>query len=253
MENTPQLLRLFSRNIIFRELGMEEANHRMKVAVKSLLVSVLAACLLGASGCAPSDQELKTNVQREILSQMKIDGVQIEVAAKDGVVTLSGTVESDLRKEQAGKIAGVVEDVKQVNNQVEVFAVRLTRPTRSTRRTRRKTSSGSTSRKKSTTRTASPTALPPKPTSTKTVNSSGPKGTVQFSSSPRGADVYINGKRIGKTPFTTSLSAGKHRFTVQSYGYEPHHGRITITAGRHQRKTVALSPESVPSSRTLSR
>ncbi|MCZ6515345.1 MAG: BON domain-containing protein [Acidobacteria bacterium] len=227
-------------------------NSGTKVAAKGLLYPILAVCLMTLSGCAPSDQELKTNVQREILSQMKIDGVQIEVAAQDGVVTLSGTVESDLRKEQAGKIAGVVEDVKQVNNQLEVLAVRPVRSSGTTRTRRRKTSSGSTRRKRTTARTSSLAPLPPKPTSTKTATTSGPKGTVQFSSFPRGSAVYVDGKRKGTTPITLSLSAGKHRYTIQRQGYEPHQGRITVTAGRHQRKTIALSPESIPSSRTLS-
>ena len=43
---------------------------------------------------------------------------------------------------------------------------------------------------------------------------------IKFSSSPKGAEVHIDGRYLGKTPFSTSLKYGKHKVTISKDGYQ---------------------------------
>ena len=45
-------------------------------------------------------------------------------------------------------------------------------------------------------------------------------GTIKVISNVAGADVYIDGQRLGQTPFTTSLPAGEHFIEVKKQGYQ---------------------------------
>ena len=50
---------------------------------------------------------------------------------------------------------------------------------------------------------------------------SGTKQSITFESSPSGASVYLDGERIGATPFTEKLKKNKYSsFRVQLDGYE---------------------------------
>jgi hypothetical protein len=55
---------------------------------------------------------------------------------------------------------------------------------------------------------------------------------VTIASSPTGAFVAIDGKRIGRTPISTDVTAGEHTIAVQREGYPPHIERVTARYGR---------------------
>ena len=67
-----------------------------------------------------TDDELRSHVSAELAWNPKIDSSEVAVSARDGVVTLRGTVSSFRQKREAGKAAERVRGVIDVNNQLEV-------------------------------------------------------------------------------------------------------------------------------------
>lgn len=84
----------------------------------------LAACALAlvAAGCADprADREIADAVGQEIEHSPVLGGAQIDVAARDGVVTLSGAVESEEQASHAEQLAWSVEGVEAVDSRLEV-------------------------------------------------------------------------------------------------------------------------------------
>jgi PEGA domain len=58
------------------------------------------------------------------------------------------------------------------------------------------------------------------------------RSTVTIASSPTGAFVAVDGRRIGKTPTSVDVSAGEHTVAVQREGYPPHLERVVARYGR---------------------
>lgn len=85
---------------------------------------LVAACALAllASGCADpgADREIAEKVGQEIETSPVLGGARIDVAARDGVVTLSGAVESEEQASHAEKLAWSVEGVEAVDSRLEV-------------------------------------------------------------------------------------------------------------------------------------
>lgn len=78
-----------------------------------VLFAIVAAAAIAAA-CA-SDASTTTKVKAKISADRTItNSDQISVATQDGVVTLTGTVDSDASKERALKLARETEDVKSV-------------------------------------------------------------------------------------------------------------------------------------------
>lgn len=68
-------------------------------------------------------------------------------------------------------------------------------------------------------------------------------GNLIVVASIRGATVYLNGARVGKTPFARAkLTAGMHEVRVVASGYEPMDDQVQVTAGRTARVTAILQP-----------
>lgn len=91
------------------------------------LKSVLFACsltVLLATGCASkaNDAQLTTSLKAEMFSDPQTKGTNLQVAVKDGVVTLSGDVSSDAARLEAYKIATNTPGVRKVNDQMTVQA-----------------------------------------------------------------------------------------------------------------------------------
>src|SRR3954453_14020832 len=86
-------------------------------------VSVLLLASLALTGCskfsARSDSQVASDVQSKLNSDSNIQNKQISVAADKGVVTLSGTVASDMERMAAANDAGQVEGVKTVGNNLQ--------------------------------------------------------------------------------------------------------------------------------------
>lgn len=86
----------------------------------SLLVFFLLAGLCLAADKVISDDAIYDNVRIKLASDVDVKGGALKVEVKDGKVTLSGDVESQMQKDKATKIAKKVKGVKSVDNQIEV-------------------------------------------------------------------------------------------------------------------------------------
>ncbi len=72
------------------------------------------------SGSALKDAKIATVVKTRLLFESEVSGTSINVDAKQGVVTLSGEVESDAEKDLAVAIAKNTNDVSRVVNKLQV-------------------------------------------------------------------------------------------------------------------------------------
>ncbi|MBA2350799.1 MAG: BON domain-containing protein [Burkholderiales bacterium] len=85
------------------------------------LVFLMAGML---AGCAPKDDKIGSEVQARVAAAAP----GITAAVKDGVVTLSGQVDSDNAKTQAERTARDVKGVKNVVNNLKVKSAPLATP-----------------------------------------------------------------------------------------------------------------------------
>jgi hypothetical protein len=58
-----------------------------------------------------------------------------------------------------------------------------------------------------------------------------PKGSVNISSSPSGADVSVDGEFVGNSPAALKLAPGKHTLSVKMAGYKNWSREITVYSG----------------------
>jgi osmotically-inducible protein OsmY len=87
--------------------------------MKTKAIVLLAfSMVLMLSSCAPSDQQISEAVQNALTSNASLSPVSASV--KDGVVTLSGEVESDELKSMAASAVTGVKGVKSVVNSITV-------------------------------------------------------------------------------------------------------------------------------------
>jgi hyperosmotically inducible protein len=66
-----------------------------------------------------ADSSLMQRVKAVLASDPSINGARIDVAAKDGTVTLSGEVDSGTSKDHAQQVVAQVDGVKSVDNQLK--------------------------------------------------------------------------------------------------------------------------------------
>src|SRR5881628_3260524 len=97
-----------------------------------ILISILLLIALFA-GCShkPTDVEIASEVQNKINADPSIPTKQISVGNTNGVVTLSGNVNSDLERIAAANDASQVEGVKTVVNNLQVAPATASAPTQS--------------------------------------------------------------------------------------------------------------------------
>ena len=67
-----------------------------------------------------NDDFIIDTIRQKLASDPIVKGGAIDVIAKDGVVTLSGTVEEDRQKNKAAQIAKKVNGVKSVVNEIKL-------------------------------------------------------------------------------------------------------------------------------------
>ncbi len=77
-----------------------------------------------AVGCAtkPNDAQLATNLKAQMFSDPRTKSADLQVAVKNGVVTLSGSAPSDAARYEAYKLATTMAGVSKVNDQMTVQA-----------------------------------------------------------------------------------------------------------------------------------
>lgn len=69
---------------------------------------------------AIDDTEITARVKGAILAESGLKSLQISVDTVKGVVTLTGSVDSQSNSDKAGSLAGAVKDVSEVRNQLVV-------------------------------------------------------------------------------------------------------------------------------------
>ena len=67
-----------------------------------------------------SDDEITDQVRIKLAGDMDVKGANIDVAVKDGVVTLKGKVETDKQRSRAEKLTKKVKGVKSIDDQLVV-------------------------------------------------------------------------------------------------------------------------------------
>ena len=84
------------------------------------------AALIGAAAltvaCAQTDAGITTNVKSKMAADDNVKAYQIDVDTSNGVVTLSGDVDSSLAKERAEQIARTTDGVRDVVDNITVTA-----------------------------------------------------------------------------------------------------------------------------------
>jgi hyperosmotically inducible periplasmic protein len=87
-------------------------------AVLTVLVLLAGVCL--ADDKVVSDDAIYDRVRISLASDAEVKGGDLKVDVKQGVVTLTGTLENSHLKDKAGKLAKKVKGVKQVVNNIEI-------------------------------------------------------------------------------------------------------------------------------------
>jgi len=102
---------------------MMQGEIKMRRTRTALLLSLSALAAL-ALGCArkADDAQLATTIKAQMFSDPQTKDSSLQVAVKDGVVTLSGTVSSDAARYEAYKLATTTPGVTKVNDQTVVQA-----------------------------------------------------------------------------------------------------------------------------------
>lgn len=72
------------------------------------------------AGQAMDDTGITTKVKTAILNDPELKVMQIHVKTNDGVVTLTGTVDTPANSDHAKNVASAVKGVKSVDNQLKV-------------------------------------------------------------------------------------------------------------------------------------
>jgi hypothetical protein len=85
--------------------------------IKRLMLLGIGMAVTLACEAGPSDSEISRAVRDQLSAELS--GSQIEVSSVDGVVTLRGRVESEAERNHAEAVAGRVDGVQAVENQLE--------------------------------------------------------------------------------------------------------------------------------------
>jgi len=76
------------------------------------------------------------------------------------------------------------------------------------------------------------------------------KGTINVSSVPAGALVYIDNNYVGPSPVIEVVSAGTHTVKLASLGYNDSINTVTVSAGQVYPLQVTMTPSSTPSTKS---
>jgi hypothetical protein len=103
----------------------------MKTKLSLQFGSVVVLLVLGlAAGCskAPNDTQISSDIQTRLNADSGLQGKQIGVQSDKGVVTLSGSVDSDAQREAAARYASSQAGVRQVVNNLTVASAQAAPP-----------------------------------------------------------------------------------------------------------------------------
>src|ERR1041384_7843458 len=96
------------------EFRSRRSPRRVAKGLSAFILVVLFVCGPGlAAGKKPSDATLDDNVRIKLSADSEVNGGALKVDVKDGVVTITGVLETQRQKDKATKIARRVKGVKQ--------------------------------------------------------------------------------------------------------------------------------------------
>src|SRR5712692_4457300 len=87
-----------------------------------VLLALLTGCDHFAAFGTRSDAQVASDVQSKIIADANVPNKQLGVTSDHGVVTLSGTANSDMERTAAANDAGQVQGVKTVVNNIQVLS-----------------------------------------------------------------------------------------------------------------------------------
>ncbi len=85
-----------------------------------LIIALMATLVAGACSRGPSDASIATEVKAKLFSESQLKSATVDVAAKEGVVTLSGEVPSEAARYQAFRLASDTPGVTRVEDKMTV-------------------------------------------------------------------------------------------------------------------------------------
>ena len=94
---------------------MRSLRYRVVLALLSVLMAILAGC-----SSRPSDEAIATGIQAKIAADPETKEVPVQVASKDGKVTLTGTVKTASARQKLEQIARAESGAAGVDDQVTV-------------------------------------------------------------------------------------------------------------------------------------
>lgn len=84
----------------------------------SLVAPIFVIALIASCSTKPNDAQMATNLKAQMFSDSQTKNADLQVAVKNGVVTLSGTAPSDAARYEAYKLAASTPGVSKVNDQM---------------------------------------------------------------------------------------------------------------------------------------
>lgn len=85
-----------------------------------VVAALSAGMLIAQSTGVPADNRIYDQVRMRLANDPDVKGGGLDVAVKDGVVTLKGRVDTEKGKNRASKLAKKVKGVKDVDNELVV-------------------------------------------------------------------------------------------------------------------------------------
>ena len=71
-------------------------------------------------------------------------------------------------------------------------------------------------------------------------------GLLEVSSQPLGAEVLVDGRRLGVTPYRRAASVGEHEIVVHKTGYQDYQNTVDVGPGRGSALDAVLKPDNPP-------
>lgn len=93
----------------------------MRLVSLFLIFALIAPMLVLAQG-TPNDDRIYDAVRRRLAEDVEVKGAGLEVAVKNGTVTLEGRVHDERAREKAARITKKVKGVTSVDNKLKLFS-----------------------------------------------------------------------------------------------------------------------------------
>ena len=93
----------------------------MRLLALLLILVMIAPMLVFAQG-TPDDDRIYDAVRRKLADDADVRGAGLQVAVKNGAVTLEGRVHDDKSRQKAARLAKKIKGVTSVDNKLKLFS-----------------------------------------------------------------------------------------------------------------------------------